>query len=52
MVENNDTNKIPNEFARVNSKYLPGRYPNGIDGTNNTTAVGFYESSYEVGSVY
>ena len=47
LVENNDTNKIPNEFARVNSKYLPGRYPNGIDGTNNTTAVGFYESSYE-----
>ena len=47
LVENNDTNKIPNEFARVNNKYLPGRYPNGIDGTNNTTAVGFYESSYE-----
>lgn len=47
LVENHDTNKIPNEFARVNSKYLPGRYPNGIDGTNNTTAVGFYESSYE-----
>lgn len=47
LVENNDTNKIPNEFARVNNKYLPGRYPNGIDGTNNTTTVGFYESSYE-----
>ena len=47
LVENNDTNKIPNEFARVNNKYLPGRYPNGIDGTNNTTDVGFYESSYE-----
>lgn len=47
LVENNDTNKIPNEFARVNNKYLPGRYPIGIDGTNNTTTVGFYESSYE-----
>ena len=47
LVENNDTNKIPNEFARVNNKYLPGRFPNGIDSNNNLTGTGFYESSYE-----
>lgn len=45
LVENNDTNKIPNEFARVGNRYLPGRYPDGQ--ADPTTGTYFYDSSYE-----
>lgn len=44
LVENNDNNKIPNEFAKVGNRYLPGRYPSGQADVNGTY---FYDSSYE-----
>lgn len=36
---------VSNEFARLSGKYIPGRYPTGIDDTNNTT-IAKYDSSY------
>lgn len=39
-------NNVPNEFARIANKYIPGRYPNGI--TDDTKSnVAYYDSSYE-----
>lgn len=38
---------VPNEFARIGGKYIPGRYPTGIDESNATTKVAMYDASYE-----
>lgn len=39
-------NDVPNEFARIAGKYIPGRYPTGI--TDDTKAnIAHYDSSYE-----
>ena len=40
-----DITTINNEFARLNGKYIPGRYPTGID-ENNSSTVAKYDNSY------
>lgn len=45
-VEGQQILDVPNEFARLNGKYIPGRYPTGIT-DNNKTDTAYYDSSYE-----
>lgn len=49
IVENmNGTNsKVPNEFARLNGKYIPGRYPTGINSSNDKSSISYYDDSYQ-----
>ena len=46
IVEGENIRNVSNEFARVNNKYLPGRFPTGITDKNNLTNVGKYDDSY------
>lgn len=46
LVEGENIRNVSNEFARVNNKYLPGRFPTGITDKNNLTNVGKYDDSY------
>lgn len=44
--ESEKITSVPNEFARLGGKYVPGRYPTGITDANKTE-VAYYDSSYE-----
>lgn len=46
IIEGENITNVSNEFARVNNKYLPGRFPTGITDKNNLTSVGKYDDSY------
>lgn len=48
IVENlNGTNsKVPNEFARLGNRYIPGRYPSSINSNNAINNIDYYDDSY------
>lgn len=45
-IEAEKITSVPNEFARLGGKYVPGRYPTGITDANRTE-VAYYDLSYE-----